>query len=346
MSASSLDAFYGPASTALLKSSPWAVFDRTWTSVMGYPADEFKFVPGETPMGTLRETLIMISLYYITIYTGWEFMRKREPFKLNTLFMIHNFVLTGISGALLVLFLGQLVPSLWKRGVYDCICGNPGWTNELVTLYYLNYLTKYVELLDTVFLVLKKKPLTFLHTYHHGATAFLCYTQLVGRTPVSWVPIVLNLTVHVVMYWYYFQSARGIRVWWKEWITRLQIAQFVLDLGFIYFASWDYFASVNPQMNLPHVGKCGGEPFAAMTGCIILSSYLVLFISFYIATYKKSGSKPRKAGAKETASATTTGRAAETLKTARSRLGNASIDMVESSSRGQWTAAAIQGKAE
>ncbi|KAH8687404.1 ELO family [Tricladium varicosporioides] len=261
-------------------------FNNAWTAIMGYPAEEFKFVSGKTPMSTLTETVAMIVLYIVVIFGGREFMRNRQPYQLNGLFKAHNFMLTAVSGVLLLLFAEQLLPTLWRQGVYENICGDSGWTQPLVVLYYLNYLTKYVELIDTVFLMVKKKPLTFLHCYHHPATALLCYTQLVGHTSVSWVPITLNLTVHVVMYWYYFQSARGIRVSWKQWITRLQIAQFVIDLGFVYFASWDYFTSTY-WPSLPHVGTCAGEPFAAVAGDVILSSYLVLFISFYISTYKK-----------------------------------------------------------
>lgn len=46
---------------------------------------------------------------------------------------------------------------------------------------------------------------------------------------------------------------------------------------------------------MPNAGTCAGEEFAAFSGIAILSSYLVLFISFYFATYKKgSTSTTRK----------------------------------------------------
>ncbi len=35
------------------------------------------------------------------------------------------------------------------------------------------------------------------------------------------------------------------------------------------------------------MGHCGGEEFATIAGICIISSYLLLFISFYFATYKK-----------------------------------------------------------
>ncbi|EOD46255.1 GNS1/SUR4 membrane protein [Neofusicoccum parvum] len=271
----------------------WPIFEKAFETVKGYKPQDFRFVQGETPLSTFKSCAIMLVSYYVIIFGGREVMKNYPALKLNGLFKIHNFYLTAISGVLLVLFLEQLIPELVRNGVFHAICEiDGGWTDKLVILYYLNYLTKYLEFIDTMFLFLKKKPLTFLHTYHHGATALLCYTQLIGHTSVSWVPITLNLTVHVVMYWYYFQSARGIRIWWKKYITIMQIVQFVLDLGFVYFASWTYFTSTYFQW-LPNAGHCAGEEFAAFAGIAILTSYLFLFIGFYIATYKKPVPKTR-----------------------------------------------------
>ncbi|KAI9170809.1 putative elongation of fatty acids protein [Paramyrothecium foliicola] len=288
---SSNTTFILPAQARVQPPQPlWSLLDAVWTPVMGYHADEFKFVPGKTTLSSLSEVTISLAVYLVVIFGGREIMRDRKALQLNALFKFHNFCLSFFSALLLALFIEQLAPSLMRNGFYQNICGDDGWTPQLVTLYYMNYITKYIELIDTVFLMVKKKPLTFLHCYHHPATAMLCYTQLLGTTPVSWVPITLNLAVHVIMYWYYFQSARGVKVWWKEWITRFQITQFVIDLGVVYWATWDGLASKRwPWM--PHYGKCAGEEFAAASGCTILSSYLVLFISFYIETYRRASKK-------------------------------------------------------
>ncbi|KAF1969383.1 GNS1/SUR4 membrane protein [Bimuria novae-zelandiae CBS 107.79] len=272
----------------------WPLFEKAFETAMGYKPQDFRFVPGETPISTLKSCTTILVSYYIIIFGGRELMRNREPFKLNFLFKVHNFYLTAISAILLGLFLEQIIPTVTRHGLFFAICDHAGgWTDKMVILYYLNYLTKFLELIDTCFLFLKKKPLTFLHTYHHGATALLCYTQLIGHTSVSWVVITLNLMVHVIMYWYYFQSARGIRIWWKKYITMMQIIQFVLDLGFVYFASWTYFTSTY-WPHLPNAGQCAGEEFAAIAGICIITSYLFLFIGFYLATYKKPVPKGRR----------------------------------------------------
>jgi fatty acid elongase 3 len=209
----------------------WQSFEVVSQTVFRRSPTSFKFVVGETPLSTFNSVALAIGLYYLVIFGGRQLMRTRKAFDLSTVNKYHNLNLTLVSGTLLVLMVEQLVPALWSRGLSYNACGNGGFTPSLTTLYYLNYLTKYLEFADTLLLVLRKKPLTFLHTYHHGATAFLCYTQLIGHTPVAWVPIVLNLSVHVLMYWYYFRASCGIKSWYKEYITLLQIVQFIIDLS-------------------------------------------------------------------------------------------------------------------
>ncbi|AMD19589.1 HCL562Cp [Eremothecium sinecaudum] len=269
----------------------WDHFNK-WATILTkgrFVPNDFEFVAGELPLTEFKHVVAAIATYYLIIF-GKVLLKNYPAFKLNFLFELHNLFLTGISLGILVLMVEQLVPMIVNNGLFYAICNSGAWTQPMVTLYYMNYIVKYIEFIDTLFLILKKKKLTFLHTYHHGATALLCYTQLVGTTSISWVPITLNLGVHVIMYWYYFLAARGIRVWWKEWVTRCQIIQFILDIGFIYFAVYtklihDYF----PQM--PHCGSCVGSLTATVAGCTIISSYLFLFIAFYIEVYRNKGTK-------------------------------------------------------
>jgi hypothetical protein len=97
----------------------------------------------------------------------------------------------------------------------------------------------------------------------------------------------MNLAVHIVMYAYYALAALSIRVPWKQWVTRLQILQFVVDLLVCGFA-W-YSAGVARNLShtsLPYYGDCAGTHSSALAGVAVLSSYLVLFIRFYFFVYR------------------------------------------------------------
>lgn len=86
-------------------------------------------------------------------------MTNVPAFKLKIPFMIHNVLLTLVSGALLALMIEQIFPIIYRQGFLAAICAQTSWTQPLELLYYLNYLVKYWELIDTIFLVLKKKKL-------------------------------------------------------------------------------------------------------------------------------------------------------------------------------------------
>lgn len=254
-------------------------------------------------------------------------MRNRQPIRLQKIFQYYNLTFSIASAILALLIFEQVAPAIYKHGFFFSICNEKAWTQPLVFLYYCAYISKFLELTDTFFLVLRKKPLQFLHCYHHGATAVLVYTQIVGRTSISWLIIEINLLVHVTMYYYYYLVAKGIRVPWKKWVTRFQIVQFFADLGFIYFAVYTEVA-YRLKFYKACMGHCSGHPLAAFCGLATISSYLVLFIVFYHNTYKKNAALKMKAKA----AAATKGNSSESSKNAdlkRLSKSNASIAEVK-----------------
>ncbi|PWN25542.1 putative FEN1-fatty acid elongase [Jaminaea rosea] len=249
--------------------------------------------PPATPLSTMTSAFAAIATYLAVLYGGSTIMKGRQPFgsSLKFPFLVHNIALTIGSGLLLAVMLEEIIPILRHGGFFYGICHEAAWTSRLETFYIINYYFKYWELIDTVFLVLKKKPLQFLHVYHHSATALLCFSQLHGKTSVSWFVIVLNLAVHVVMYMYYAASTLRLRLPWKKAVTILQISQFFGAIGVCVFAAYSHWSS---KWGLSRHGGCAGKEYAAVAGVVCLTSYLFLFLGFYAKTYKNDGKKGGK----------------------------------------------------
>lgn len=95
--------------------------------------------------------------------------------------------------------------------------------------------TKYLELLDTLWMVLKgnRRQITFLHVFHHSTMLVLADVGL-KEAPFPSVSIILmlNSLVHVFMYTYYAARVAHLDVpdRIKRAITELQLAQFFIGL--------------------------------------------------------------------------------------------------------------------
>ncbi|OMJ09607.1 putative elongation of fatty acids protein 1 [Smittium culicis] len=247
-----------------------------------------------TPLSSFS-TVIYGILTYLLIVVGGQFIMKqfKEPIKLNRIFMVHNFFLCTFSGFLFVGFMEQAIPMLFKHGFFWSICDYYSYIQPLEWLYYCNYICKWVEFIDTFFLVMKKKKLQILHVYHHALTMALCHSQLVGKTSVSWVVCSINLLVHVFMYYYYFLASRGKSVFWKKYLTIFQISQFVIDICLCYFCLYTHMAFHNFP-SLPNMGDCRGTRQAAYAGCFLLSTYLFLFVQFFVQVYHEGAKLAKK----------------------------------------------------
>lgn len=65
---------------------------------------------------------------------------------------------------------------------------------------FLWVVSKIPELIDTIFIVLRKKPLMFMHWYHHALTGYFAFVTFYQENAyMVWV-VWLNYFIHSFMY--------------------------------------------------------------------------------------------------------------------------------------------------
>eukprot|EP01112_Ceratiomyxa_fruticulosa_P016362 TRINITY_DN4929_c0_g1_i1.p1 TRINITY_DN4929_c0_g1~~TRINITY_DN4929_c0_g1_i1.p1 ORF type:complete len:234 (+),score=29.25 TRINITY_DN4929_c0_g1_i1:325-1026(+) len=197
---------------------------------------EFEWKVGVTPLSSGVEVPIIAGASYLAvIFLLQLYMKNREPIKLKEFAPIHNMFLCIASMVMFVSIVNEMVPFTYHNGIYQAVC-DPKRVHSskgpVVFWLYVFYLSKIYEFLDTILQVLRKKSLQFLHVYHHVTTFYLCWIGMEHQVPYQWLDAALNAGVHIVMYHFYYMSEQGKTVWWKKYITKMQIVQFITDLFF------------------------------------------------------------------------------------------------------------------
>eukprot|EP01055_Gregarina_sp_Pseudo9_P005895 Gregarina_sp_Pseudo_9__5894@NODE_92_length_4347_cov_50_466806_g84_i0_p2_GENE_NODE_92_length_4347_cov_50_466806_g84_i0NODE_92_length_4347_cov_50_466806_g84_i0_p2_ORF_typecomplete_len335_score44_92ELO/PF01151_18/3_6e65_NODE_92_length_4347_cov_50_466806_g84_i032074211 len=245
-------------------------------------------------------------MYLLFIWFGPKYMANRKAFDLRGPLKYWNLALAIYSfwGA------SRVVPHifvfLWRYGWHATLCSPPVFTygRGAVGFWTMTFIySKFFELVDTIFIVLRKRKLNFLHWYHHVTVLMYTWDAFVTEQPPGLYYCGMNYFVHAVMYFYYYLAAAMDKPpKWGMIVTILQIAQMVAGVAITItslYNSFTYPFMFRSTAAIARDPKSYGECYISrsnmISACAMYSTYFYLFAVFFISRYVN---KPKKDAAK------------------------------------------------
>ena len=271
------------ASPNLGISSCWTRLETTFEPV--YARDWMREHPGIPFAACL--------VYALFIVLGQRFFASRKAWNWRGPMAAWNLGLSAFSFVGLTRSLPQLIHNYTHYSLAENFCVDPeshfgsGSTGLWVLLFTFS---KFPELLDSFFIVIHKKPLIFLHWYHHLSVLLYCWHAYVNSGPVGLVFLTMNYAVHSLMYFYYFLMAVHLKpkTFKAMYITVAQISQMVVGTTLTtigcYYLWW----------KTPNDGSgvaCWLTWDNNIAGLVMYGSYLLLFVKFFFQRYHVKATK-------------------------------------------------------
>ena len=248
---------------------------------------EFKYTFNEYQQwlaDNAKVPILSVIIYLAFIRLGTKFMENRKPYNLKWLLFAWNtgLAIFSICGSVRALHDVIYLTSNFGFNLSVCKC-----YEHNVRGFWMFYfaLSKVVELGDTVFLVLRKRPVIFLHWYHHISVLLFTWFACAQGASFGRYFICMNFIVHSFMYTYFAAQTLSIRPpkFVSMFITTLQILQMVGGI-FVVHHAYREISSGN---------RCEVKQATMTNALLMYASYFVLFVNFFLEAYvfkKKSSS--------------------------------------------------------
>ncbi|GFS32880.1 elongation of very long chain fatty acids protein 6 [Nephila pilipes] len=226
-------------------------------------------------------------LYLLIIFGVKKYMKNRPQLELRKLLVTWNILLATFSILAFIRTVPEFIHVLQKFGLTYSACNSSYLFGKDTAFWAWMYsYAKVPELLDTLFIVLRKQPLIFLHWYHHITVLLFTWYAHVNHVAVGRWYLAMNSFVHSLMYTYF--ALRCLRIKTPRifalTITFLQILQMILGFYVTYLS----YVTV-------HKGEpCHQKANVAIYGLLIYGSYFVLFARFFYYSYLSPPNKAKK----------------------------------------------------
>ena len=249
----------------------------TWMAMGDARTEDWPLVASPVPC-------LAISAAYVLLATRLPKVLKGRVFPVYYPIIVYNFLVVLLNIYIVAELVNTTTHYSWKcQPVEYSNKENPMRTAGAV---WWVFISKFVEMLDTFFFIAKGnyRQLSFLHVYHHSTIFPLWWLGIKYVPGGNAVPgAILNSFIHVIMYSYYFLSSFGPKykkfLWWKKYLTGLQLAQFAACLG---------LACVN------YKDGCRWPEWMYWWFIGYQFSFLVLFGNFYVVNYLKNKDRKSK----------------------------------------------------
>jgi len=211
-------------------------------------------------------------------------MRDRDPFDVTRFLGSWNVALAAFSLVGSVRTVPHLLFNLiqFDRPQSTSLCSDPmsDWGSSATGVWVLLFvISKIPELFDTWFIVVRKKPLLFLHWYHHVTVMLFCWHAYATMARNALYFIAMNYSVHAVMYTYFAMMAFRVKPRWfnSNWITIAQILQMIVGTC----------VQVASFVLLWTKPDCPLDASNVFAGGVMYASYFALFVWFFTQRWKK-----------------------------------------------------------
>ncbi|KAG7507827.1 elongation of very long chain fatty acids protein 6-like [Solea senegalensis] len=228
------------------------------------------------------KSFMFCGLYAVFVFAGQHFMRERPKLNLRRPLVLWSLSLAifSIIGAFrTVHFMAHVLST---SGFKRSVCDSSFYSGPVTKFWaYAFALSKAPELGDTVFIILRKQRLIFLHWYHHITVLVYSWYSYKDKVAGGGWFMTMNYMVHSLMYTYYAARAAGLRVprICAMIITATQILQMVMGLAVLGLV-YHWLHEVHCPSNMDNI----------TWGVIMYLSYLILFAIFFYNSYLKDSS--------------------------------------------------------